>query len=108
MEIKEEAKGDNPINPDLPAHVAAAAEQTEAHPYSPREPLPIGDAAILMAADGYGSGRIEGKQGDKFIAISTSETVRNFSFDRDPDPVQLYEIAARVFEEIERQRHLEH
>jgi hypothetical protein len=108
MEIKEEAKGDTPINTDLPKHVEAAAEQTEAQPYNPKGPLPIGDAAILMAADGYGSGRIDGKQGDKFITISTSETVRNFSFDRNPDPIQLYEIASRVFEEIERQRHLEH
>lgn len=108
MAITEKSTDDDPINTDLPKHVSAAAEQTEARPYAPREPLPIGDAAILMAADGYGDGLIEGKQGDNVVVIRTSETARNFSFERDPDPVQLYEIASRMFEEVERQRHLEH
>jgi hypothetical protein len=41
--------------------------------------IPIGDAAILMAADGYGSGYVKGKQDDVMVVIKTSETLRNYS-----------------------------
>ncbi len=61
-----------------------------------------------MAADGYGTGTVSGTQEDRTVTIKTSQTVRNFSFSKDPDPWALYEAAADVFERINRERHLEH
>jgi hypothetical protein len=108
LQIQEEAKGAQPLHTDLPRHVDEVAKQTDNVAYVPRQELPIGDAAILMAADGYGTGLVEGRQGDQSVVIRTTETVRNFRFDRDPDPAELYQTAAEIFEEIQRQRHMEH
>lgn len=108
MYIKEDAKEKGSINTDLARHVAAVADQTEDRVYKPDNELPIGDAAILMAADGYGTGQVRGLQGDTMIVIKTSETMRNFSFERDPDPVELFKVASKLFDEIEQKRHLQH
>jgi len=108
MSIKEEATGEIPLATDLTKHVIAAAEQTPDRPYLPKTELPIGDAAILMAADGYGDGLVKGRQGDQFIIIRTAETVRNIGFEREPDPIKLYDVVAKIFEEMEKQRHMEH
>jgi len=109
MSVKEMASGDVPLNTDLPRHVRNAVEQSLEAAYLPVEVLPIGDAAILMAADGYGEGLVEGSQsGQERVIIKTSETNRNFSFDREPDPSALFEEASLIFERIEKERHMEH
>lgn len=70
--------------------------------------IDITDAAILMATDGYGQGRVEGTEGKKKIIIRTSDTTKNFKFDSDPDPWKLYEKADSVLKEINVKRHMEH
>jgi hypothetical protein len=107
MKIEEESTSQEPISTDLPEHVGEIVSQTKDRPYDP-EPLPIGDAAILMAADGYGAGFVRGKQGDEMIVIKTSETVRNFRFAREPEPMELYYRAAAIFQRISEERHMEH
>src|SRR5690606_9861933 len=96
-----------PLDTDLAEHVEGIVQQSAEKPYAP-DPLPIGDAAILMAADGYGKGSVRGKQGDDVIVIRTSETVRNFSFERDPDPEKLYKKTNGILERIKEERHMEH
>lgn len=108
LQHDEEALPDGALNTQLPGYVVAASAQTDSAPYQPEQPLPIGDAAILMAADGYGSGLVHGKRDEHTVVIRTADTVRNFTFARDPDPNELYETSLALFEEIERQRHLEH
>jgi len=108
MLIREDASGETPLNTDLPRHVQAVANQTDDIPYKPKEPLPIGDAAILMAADGYGTGLVRGIRQAEMVVIKTSETTRNFDFAREPDPVELFDIAYDIFKRIERERHMEH
>lgn len=107
LQHEEDAGPDASLKTDLPAHVQAAAEQTEGKPYVPHSLPPIGDAAILMAADGYGEGLVQGKSGDTTLIIRTAETIKNFSFPRDPEPAALHDEAISIFEEIERQRHME-
>lgn len=109
MSVREVAGEDEPLNTNLPYHVRRMVEQTESAPYRPTEQLPIGDASILMAADGYGQGLVEGNQeGQERVIIKTSETNRNFTFDRDPDPSALFEEASLIFERIQKERHMEH
>ena len=107
MKVEEDSGQGTPIDTDLANHVQGILEQTEDRPYEP-DPLPIGDAAILMAADGYGKGYVRGKQGEDFIIIRTSETVRNFSFLRDPEPEDLYRKTVEILERIREERHMEH
>ncbi|QBG48157.1 hypothetical protein EGM51_12420 [Verrucomicrobia bacterium S94] len=109
MLVREQAGDDAPLNTDLPMHVQKVVSQINTVPYLPPEPLPIGDAAILMAADGYGEGLVQGYQeGRERVTIKTSETNRNFAFDRDPDPVDLFDEACAIFDRIEADRHMEH
>lgn len=107
MKVEEDSGHGTPIDTDLAEHVQGMLDQAVDRPYEP-DPLPIGDAAILMAADGYGKGYVRGKQGEDFIVIRTSETVRNFSFVRDPEPEDLYRKTVEILERIREERHMEH
>jgi len=107
MVIEEESKGEIPIRTNLPDYVSEIADLKEEDNFQSRE-VPIGDAAILMAADGYGAGIVKGKQDDVTVVIKTSETIRNFSFDKIPDPKELYRIALAIFDKIKMNRHMEH
>jgi len=107
MKVEEDSGRSSPIDTDLADHVQGILDQSDSKPYNPK-PLPIGDAAILMAADGYGKGYVKGKQGEDFIVIKTSETVRNFSFLRDPDPQKLYRKTVELLDRIREERHMEH
>jgi hypothetical protein len=109
MLVREQAGEDNPIKTDLPGYVKKVIDQSENDPYVPEEDLPIGDAAILMAADGYGAGFVQGRQeGLEMVTIKTSETNRNFTYPKDADPMDLYSQASEIFERIEKDRHMEH
>jgi len=68
----------------------------------------IADAAILMATDGYGQGKVHGVEGNKKVVVCTSDTIKNFKFDTEPDPLKLYETARDIFKEITEKRHMEH
>ena len=108
MAISEDAPESDIIDTSLPELVEKASLQTEEESFIPENEIPIGDAAILMAADGYGLGIIKGKIESEIIVIKTSETTLNFSFDKTPDPFELYERVLQIFNRIKEQRHMEH
>ena len=68
----------------------------------------VGDAALLMAADGYGRGRVTGREGDHFTVIRTSENQKSFALEVDPDPHVLFERAYYAFIQISDERGLQH
>lgn len=108
MTITEDASEAQNLKTNLPELVAQASKQTPEEQFLPDTAIPIGDAAILMAADGYGTGKIRGKKGHDIIVIKTSETAMNFSFQKDPDPYGFYLKALAIFERIKKSRHMEH
>ncbi len=59
--------------------------------------IKIGDACILMAADGYGHGQVEGIEGKKTVIVSTKETKLSIKFDKDPDPLKLKDEVTDIF-----------
>jgi hypothetical protein len=59
----------------------------------------VGDAALLMAADGYGRGRVRGLEHGKEVVVRTSENQKSFVFDSDPNPARLFEYA---FDQLKR------
>lgn len=67
----------------------------------------IGDAAVLMAADGYGRARVEGTAGGRRLVVRTRETQVAFEYTREPDPASLYRIARERFARISGQSGLE-
>lgn len=72
------------------------------------EPAAITDAALLMAADGYGSGKVIGQKNDAQVVIRTSDTQKSFLHAKDPEVEQLATIAREKFEAISEERDMEH
>lgn len=68
----------------------------------------VGDAALLMAADGYGNGKVVGVEESRTVTIRTSENQKSFVFDRDPDPEELFRTAYEHFGRINDERYLDH
>jgi hypothetical protein len=61
MKIEEESTENHKINTKLPAIVKEISEHKLSETILPQE-VDIGDAAFLMAADGYGSGLFKGSK----------------------------------------------
>lgn len=108
MAIIEDASQNGVLETSLPELVNEASNQTELDAYVPEFSIPIGDAAILMAADGYGSGKVRGKKNGEIIVIRTSETSLNFTFYKTPDPHEFYLHVLEILNKIKDQRHMEH
>lgn len=72
------------------------------------KPADITDAAMLMAADGYGHGKITGEQHGEEVIIRTSDTHKSFLFAKEPEPGELAKSAAKFFQAISKERHMEH
>jgi len=108
MQIIEDAPESEPLNTDLSKHVKSISEQTIDNQYILSEDLPIGDAAILMSADGYGNGTVKGKQNGETIIIKTSETRKHFTFDKNPIPYDLYSKVINIFRNIKNERYMRH
>ena len=68
----------------------------------------VGDAALLMAADGYGHARIKGVEEEREVIIRTSENQKSFMFEGEPNPKLLYQHAVDVFKKHTEERGLEH
>jgi hypothetical protein len=85
----------------------APADQTATKSAAER-PVEITDAAMLMAADGYGHGKVIGEHEGEEVVIRTSDTHKSFLHAKEPDPVELATSAARLFRAISDERHMEH
>ncbi len=107
--IKEE--GVQGIETKLPEIAAALlSEKPAAEMVALMEPLldGLGDAALLMAADGYGRARVKGLERGRNVIIRTSENQKSFLFEGDPHPIRLFEQAFDAFGKINDERGLEH
>lgn len=76
--------------------------------YIPQENTDITDAALLMSADGYGRGKVEGKIRGEAVQISTKELQKSFLFDKEPTPQLLAQQAKTEFERTSAERGMEH
>lgn len=107
--IKEESsQGIETKLPDIAK--AVLSEQSPADLLELMEPLldGLGDAALLMAADGYGRARVKGVESGRPVIIKTSENQKVFIFEGDPEPKRLFEHAFDSFKKINDERGLEH
>lgn len=74
----------------------------------PDHPAPIADAAMLMAADGYGVGSAVGIENGEEVKIKTSKTRKSFVFDKEPNPDALAKKARSIFSMISAERDMRH
>ena len=76
--------------------------------YEPDEPPAIGDAAILMAADGYGRGKVIGIESGVEVVIKTSDTQKSFLHEKEPEPNDLAVKAKSQFDKVSNERDMKH
>lgn len=76
--------------------------------YAPNGEVPIADAAMLMAADGYGSGRVVGEHNGEEVIIRTSDTQKSFLFSKEPAPDSLASEADKHFRHVSIERDMKH
>ena len=104
MEIEERA----PAGTELRSNISAIVDQVLRGDKIDPGHVAIGDAAVLMAADGYGKSKVIGDDDHNHVVVRTSDTVKSFLFDKQPAPDELYEEATRAFEAVNRERDLSH
>lgn len=68
----------------------------------------VTDAALLMAADGYGHAKVEGKSNNEKVIIKTKDNQKSFQFDKNPDKDEFFAIVKNKFETINDERDLQH
>lgn len=76
--------------------------------YEPESEPDITDAAMLMAADGYGNGKAVGNEGEHEIIVRTSESQKSFLFSKEPRPEDLAKAAQDQFERVSDERDMNH
>lgn len=108
MNLREDAGPGESIRSVLPELTSSYSGTLEYPRSELLRPVPVGDAAILMAVDGYGSGTTRGRIGADTIVIRTSETIANFSFPKEPLPWDLYAAANEQLERIKQDRYMDH
>lgn len=76
--------------------------------YEPTEVPDITDAAMLMAADGYGSGKAVGTEDGHKVIVRTSESQKSFLFEKEPEAEMLATAAREQFERVSSERDMKH
>ncbi len=107
LSIKEKKSDGEGIKTQLPILL----ENTLLPPGATRKailPPGITDVALLMAADGYGKGKVIGEHNGEEVIIRTSDTHKSFLFSKDPDAGELATAAARHFKNISDERTMRH
>lgn len=109
VRIQEKALDGEELNTDLPKIIGAIAAREDGRTDRlPELKTEIGDQAILMAADGYGRGKVVGRRDSQEQIIRTSETIKSFQFDKEPDPAELYNQALEVFRKLGEDHEMRH
>jgi hypothetical protein len=86
VKLEEQAKAGG-----LKTRLPELVERTRETTISEETEVALGDAAVLMAADGYGSARVTGVRQHRRVVIRTSETQVTFSHNADAEPADLAE-----------------
>ena len=105
--MKEDVSENASLKTELPDLVKNISERSSEAQKSDLK-VDVTDAAVLMAADGYGYGYVRGKQEGETVVIRTSDTIKNFSLDKKADPQKLFDKAYREFVKIQKERHMDH
>jgi hypothetical protein len=113
LRISEESNTVDGLTTNVPRLARAVLDTERLHPIQAQDTLGtvapgIADAAILMAADGYGKAMVRGRSGRSTLTVRTSQSHINFPFDRDPDPDALYDEVRAILLRINDERYLEH
>lgn len=103
--IKEKTNNKEGINTKIKELLNNILEDSS---YIPQDVPDIADAALLMAADGYGRGKLIGENDDSEVVISTGDTQKSLLFAKEPVPFELAKKAIELLENINKERDMKH
>lgn len=103
--VKEQASSQKGLRSKIIELMDRIMESAE---YEPDETPAIGDAAILMAADGYGKGKVVGLEKTDEVVVKTSDTQKHFLHDKEPNPSELAIKTTTQFEKVSSERDMRH
>lgn len=105
VSVREATEKSQGLSTQLLVHIQNILENPM---YEPKEVPDITDAAVLMAADGYGSGKAVGTEGEHEVIVRTSESQKSFLFEKEPEPEMLATAARSQFERVSTERDMKH
>lgn len=103
--IRESSEGTQGLSSDLVKLMERILQDPK---YQPKSEPDITDAAMLMAADGYGYGKVVGMEGDSEVVVRTAGSHQSFLFDKEPNPEILAKTARTQFERLNIERDMGH
>lgn len=113
VHVREIALPEQSLQTSVPQIAATLQDASNAEATRTLEPLGnydsmFADAAVLMAADGYGKARIEGQTGGRKVIVRTLDSQVSAQVEREIEPDLLYEIVRPIFSRISEDRYMEH
>lgn len=112
VKVDESAADNRGVNTSLPVIAASAdrgdLDENRMVEISESTNGGITDAAVLMAADGYGRASVEGERANRKVVVRTSDNQVQFSFEGEPQPTELYEKSKEILARIDEERYLKH
>lgn len=105
VQIAEKSDEKGGLNTDLVKLINAIVEERISQV---TQPASLTDAALLMAADGYGTGKVIGVSRSETVTIRTSDTQKSFLFDKNPVIEELGSEAKTKFKTISKERDMQH
>lgn len=103
--VKETSPDEQGINTDISSLMQGLIANRD---YIPKCTPSLTDAALLMAADGYGKGKAVGVSKGEPVEVRTTETKKSFLFDKTPEPDPLARKTHQEFEDISKDRDMQH
>lgn len=105
ISVREKTSHPNGLSTELVELIKRLLENPK---FEPQSPPAITDAAMLMAADGYGNGKAVGIEGGHEVVVRTSESQKSFLFDKEPVPERLAVTARAQFQRVSEERDMHH
>lgn len=108
LKVDEKAKPGQALASQLPSELERLSS-SNAMDVANVAPLELGDAAVAMAADGYGSATVTGTRGSgKKARVRTADANLSFAFSANPDPEDLAARAVAESAKVSESRGLRH
>lgn len=105
ISIKETSKKSDGIKTQVVALMNGISKNSN---FTPINPVAITDAAILMAADGYGKAKITGIENGQVVVIKTSDSQKSFLHPKEPIAIELAKTTAAQLQQVSTERNMDH
>jgi len=110
LRVDERSTGKSGLDTNISRTIAAVAssDTNTSSTNAPRQPLELADAAVAMAADGYGEASVEGRTSRGQKTVRTRDSAITFKLPSDAPAISIAEKAIMESAKIGSERNLRH